>query len=699
MRQRLVGTLASVGVAAASLAFAATASATSASTTLPGTAAPAASSSPARGAVAGGKRISFEVDLALSDSAGAAAFAKAVSDPGSASYEHYLTPAQWEAKYSPTSATVTRVESFLRAAGFSVGAVSADRMTIDATGSATTIEHAFGTTLSYHMVQGKKLILNNTDLSVPSSLGASVVGVGGLTQVIAEPASAPAARTISATGVKGVASSAPKGAGAKPPAGSNVAQPCSTYWGQLTATGFPAVPGYSANPPWDNCGYTPPQLRGAYSLSSADDGSGVTVAVVDAYASPTLYEDAAEYAQLNDPGNPLQQSQFSELIAKKFNDGKICQGQNGWWPEQTLDVESVHATAPGANILFAGAENCLGGLNDMIQKIVDGHLANVITNSYGDPSGDLLDGQGDRTATDDLLQMAAGTGVSVLFSSGDQGDGYTATGVTAPSYPASSPWATAVGGTSLEIGSSNQRLAEYGWSTDRYIYCTADAHAIQLCTKKELGTWVALGATSGSDPYAYGSGGGTSYSYIQPYYQADVVPTSLSELRGPTAMRVVPDISMDGDPFTGELIGETQTYPDGVHYGEYSIGGTSLASPLLAGVIARADQTAGASLGFVNPKLYSLSGNASDLDDIVSPTSPTDTIVPIDLNGMDASGGVIDLAAGFDYQGSETFCGPNAKGKTKCASQPISLATTSGYDNMTGLGSPSAGLVSALAAP
>jgi subtilase family serine protease len=153
------------------------------------------------GTVSGGKRISFEVDLALSDPTGAAAFAKAVSDPGSSSYEHYLTPAQWEAKYSPTSATVTRVEAFLRAAGFSLGAVSADRMTIDASGSATSIERTFGTTLSYHLVQGKKLILNNTDVSVPSSLGTSGVGVGGLTQVVAEPASISASRTLPASGV------------------------------------------------------------------------------------------------------------------------------------------------------------------------------------------------------------------------------------------------------------------------------------------------------------------------------------------------------------------------------------------------------------------------------------------------------------------------------------------------------------------
>ena len=699
MRQRLFRTCASAGVAAASLAIASAASAATGVTTLRGSVSPAASATPAAGTVSSRAPISVQVNLALSDPAGAAAFARAVSDPSSSGYEQYLTPAQWEARFSPTQTTVERVTAFLRASGLRVGAVSADRMTIEASGRVARVERTFGTTLSYHRVQGRKVIVNDTDLSVPSALGASIVGVGGLTQTVAVPSRTTAgvrASGAAATNVVGRGTTRP---GAKPPAGTNVAQPCSTYWGQQTATGFPAVPGYGSNPPYGPCGYTPPQLRGAYGLAGGDTGAGETVAVVDAYASPTLYRDAAEYAQLNDSSNPLAPSQFSELVAKKFDDGKLCGGQADWYGEQTLDVEAVHAMAPGADILFAGAQNCFAGLNGMIQKIVDGHLANVITNSYGDPAGDLLDSQSDRTATDDLLQMAAGTGVSVLFSSGDSGDNDVATGVTAPSYPASSPWATAVGGTSLEIGQQNQRLAEYGWSTARYAYCTKVVRQAGLCTKKQIGNWAPLGAWPGSDPYAYGSGGGTSDSYIQPYYQAGVVPTSLSEVRGSTAMRVVPDIALDGDPFTGMLVGETQTYPDGVRYGQYVIGGTSVASPLLAGVVARADEAAGTSLGFVNPKLYALSGNANAIDDIVPPASPTDTIVPVYLNGVDPTGGVLDLAAGLNYQdGEETYCAANAKGNLKCQSQPTTLATAPGYDNMTGLGSPGDGFVAALAA-
>ena len=73
---------------------------------------------------------------------------------------------------------------------------------------------------------------------------------------------------------------------------------------------------------------------------------------------------------------------------------------------------------------------------------------------------------------------------------------------------------------------------------------------------------------------------------------------------GPTPLRVIPDISMDADAQTGMLIGLTQTFPNGTYYGQFKEGGTSLASPLLAGVIADTDQAAGVSEGFLNPTLY-----------------------------------------------------------------------------------------------
>ena len=83
-------------------------------------------------------------------------------------------------------------------------------------------------------------------------------------------------------------------------------------------------------------------------------------------------------------------------------------------------------------------------------------------------------------------------------------------------------------------------------------------------------------------------------------------------------MRAVPDIAMPGDPNTGFEVGETQVFPDGTYWDQYRIGGTSLSSPLLAGVVAVADQFNRRSLGFINPLYYRMLGTRA-LHDIVAP--------------------------------------------------------------------------------
>src|SRR5207302_9886633 len=97
----------------------------------------------------------------------------------------------------------------------------------------------------------------------------------------------------------------------------------------------------------------------------------------------------------------------------------------------------------------------------------------------------------------------------------------------------------------------------------------------------------------------------------EPSYLVGIVPSSVFAAQVRTG-RAVPDISAFADPNTGYLIGETQTFPDGsVKYSEYRIGGTSLSSPIMAGIMALADQAAGHPHGFANPVFYSLAGSAS----------------------------------------------------------------------------------------
>jgi subtilase family serine protease len=142
------------------------------------------------------------------------------------------------------------------------------------------------------------------------------------------------------------------------------------------------------------------------------------------------------------------------------------------------------------------------------------------------------------------------------------------------------------------------------------------------------------------------------------------VPGSLS---GGTS-RVVPDVAAVGDPNTGMLVGETQTFGQGdEHYGEYRIGGTSLASPLFAGVMALADQAADYHHGFANPAFYGLYRKSAFRD--VTPSTGKLAVVRNDyVNGVDDSAGVATSLRSLDHDSS--------------------LATARGYDNVTGLGTP-----------
>jgi subtilase family serine protease len=642
---------------------------------LRGSLTPAAERSHPAGKVPGTAAVSFDLLLTLRNAAGAQAFVKAVSTPGSAEFHHYLTDATWVARYAPTTANVAKAKSWLRGEGFSIGALPKDRLFVAASGSAAQVEKAFGVSLGYYKVNGHTVRLASGTLSIPASLAGIVSGAVGVNQNVA---------TTALAGQNATPAAAKPTQEPSPPTGFRNPQPCSAYWGQQTDTADPGplYAPYTPLLPYDICGYTPSQLRGAYNLAgpvaAGNNGKGVTIAIVDAYDSPTLLSDAQKYFNLNDPAHPLSSAQFTNVTPTTVDDAALCAGST-WYDEQALDVESSHSTAPGAHILYVGAQDCLDTslLPAITTAVTSG--ASVVSDSWGDPVGDLLDDAATKTAYDNTFMLAAATGVSVLFSSGDDGDNFADFGLTAPDYPAVSPYVTAVGGTTLEVNKSNQRVAEYGWSTAKQTLCEVKTTNCGSATKP-----------AGSLAWQAGGGGGTSYYYAQPYYQAPVVPSALalrnSALLGSAPARVIPDISMDGDAQSGMLIGLTQTFPDGTYYGQFKEGGTSLASPLLAGVIADADQAAGIPLGFLNPVLYkaSAAGN-STFKDILPPASPNSTaVIRVDYaNTVDASQGYIVSLRAIDYQGNETYC----DGTGNCATRPVTLTVTPGFDSMTGLGS------------
>ena len=401
------------------------------------------------------------------------------------------------------------------------------------------------------------------DVSVPAALATFVNGVIGLDD---------SALFIETHHIKD----------APPSAGFRNAPPLSSYWAEFVSPyAYPAGFTDVTNPatvPWTVRGYTPAQIKGAYGISSTYDGAGQTVAIIDAYASPTILADVNQWS-INRGLPTMTPAQLVQVVPpgvyKRPNNKR--QDPSGWYGEETLDVEAVHGMAPAAKIVFVGAPNNYHDLDAAMNHVVDRQLAQIVTNSYGF-STELLPPGYVKPFEDTLIQAAA-EGIGVYFSSGDNGDETSRFGFATPDWPASSPWVTTVGGTSLGVDSANTRVLETGWGTSNY-NCDKTSLA---CTRTG---WL------------YGAGGGVSRIFAKPWYQSGLNSTG----------RAVPDVAALGDPQTGFLVGQTQTFPDGNYYDEYRIGGTSLSSPIFAGLMALLDQKAGTPHGFANPLFYAHPG-------------------------------------------------------------------------------------------
>jgi len=220
--------------------------------------------------------------------------------------------------------------------------------------------------------------------------------------------------------------------------------------------------------------------------------------------------------------------------------------------------------------------------------------------------------------------------------------------------------APAIGGTTLGIGQTNNRLFETGWSTD-----------IALLDGT---TWEDLGEQGAA-------GGGPSLLWAQPGYQKGVVPAALATAPGNRGgkVRSVPDISADADPFTGMAVGLLTFPSDGSAptYSETDIGGTSLAAPLVAGIVTAAQQGQAKPFGLANAALYQLAGTSA-VHDALPITSSSPTADKGVWCGADACG--LEALTTFDDQSLDMF------GYT-------GQVTLKGYDNMSGIGTPAGQLV------
>lgn len=574
---------------------------------------------------------SLTVQLWLSgDEAGATAYADSVSNPGSANYRHYLSPNAYTAKYGASASSADAVASWLRQQGFTNVKTDAQRAYVQATAPTSTVQTAFHVRMKKYRVAGSSapVTSNDRDITLPASIAGDVVGVSGLNNT--QPKTELAAPKPTAAQVKAEADN------------------CSTYYGQHVQAGVPAYNGNTTFPT-HICGYSGTQLRAAYGMDNTNTGKGVTVAYIEIGTPYKMFQTLTKWAAAN--GLPAPKSaNYSELA---IGDGNAC--GNAFDVEEQLDIESSYAMAPDQHQLLVGGDSCneeSGGaqsLFDADNAVLDGNgnhpLASATSNSW-EFGGEGLPSQL-VSVMHSILLRAAGEGVSMYYSAGD------GPGVLVPS---SDPYAIAIGGTSLGIGATNNRLFETGWSND-------------VIGDNGDGTTTDFGVVTAS-------GGGDSLLWSEPSYQKGVVPTSMTKPPAgdrSTPSRVVPDISALADLTTGISEAITEQDPDSGAdvYETFPEGGTSLAAPLVAGIVAAADQGQRTGYGFLNPLFYSLAGgNAlNDPLPITASSPPEDQAV---YCPDQACIGAPPSLWTFDSQ-SPSF---------------TDQVTAKGYDTMTGVGTP-----------
>jgi subtilase family serine protease len=242
----------------------------------------------------------------------------AVSDPTSASYGDYLTPAQAQARFGATSAQIQAVQSWMTGAGLTVtGVTSGAGAYVSVTGTVAEASQAFGVSFANYIDPTGRTARARVRRTVPSSVSADVLAVSGLDT--------------------GSHEMKPGDTLPPPPPNYWVAPPTSTYYGSKIATNEPTAGG--RHWPWTVGGYTPQQIRGAYNVSNSGvTGRGQTVAIVDAYASPTMLPDANEFSRVT--GNRgFRPTQYQQYLPSTFTDTSPdeCDAA-GWYGQETLDA-------------------------------------------------------------------------------------------------------------------------------------------------------------------------------------------------------------------------------------------------------------------------------------------------------------------------------------------------------------------------
>jgi Pro-kumamolisin, activation domain/Putative Ig domain/Bacterial Ig-like domain (group 3) len=583
------------------------------------------------GALRSATRIALTVTLKPRDPAALASYAAAVATPGSSLYHHYLTVAGFRRRFGPTRGQIDAVAASLSAQGLRPGPVSANGLAIPVSASAGAIAHAFALSFQRVALASGRTAFANTQAPQFATSSASIVqGVIGLDNL-----SLPHPQGIRVAHAQ--ARPAAAATGARPQVVTSGPQPCPT-----------AV---NAGP--DQRAYTADQIASAYQFSNlygnGDEGAGQTIAVYE--LEPNSTSDIAAY-----------QSCYGTSTSVDYVPVDGGAGSGPGSGEAALDIEDVIGLAPKATVLVYQGPNNGTGVYDTYNQIISDNLANVISTSWG--LCEAEQGATEMEAENTLFQEASTQGQSIFAASGDEGSEACHTSSNgdtslAVSDPASQPFVTGVGGTTLST--LGPPPTESAWN-DRLTDPATD-----------------LGA----------GGGGISIQWQMPSYQSGA-PPSLNVINSRSSRvpcgapsgsfcREVPDVSADADPDTGYLINYQGNW--------VGIGGTSAAAPTWAAFMAlvnASDTCNGAPIGFANPVLYDAAANgySSDFNDITSGNNDYTN----SHAGRFAAGTGYDMASGLGTPNGSTLApvlcngGTSPTKNTITVTNPGSQTSTIGTD-------------------
>lgn len=481
--------------------------------------------------------------LPLRDPAGATQFVADLYNPRSAQYGHYLTPAEYGARFGADRAAYEYIRAWAGSNGFTVSPRTAARTAITISGNAGLFARVFSTSFATFDTQGHGLgraLLSTPRL--PSALSGYVQSIVGLAS---RAQYAPLFHVVPA-----------------------ISRPA-------VGTGLGG-------------GYAPTDIRTAYDIPAQTSSTKTeTVALFEqgGYRPTDISIYDTEYG-------------ISVPISSIGVDGSsTAPVANGVDAEAALDIDAVGGVNPAVKQILMyddTASSFSAALVGAITQIGDDDTASVVSISYG--LDEKYQGQNAVKAENTALTQLAAQGQTVFVSSGDGGvSGSQIDGIIPllggknVEDPGSQPLVTSVGGTTLNVSSSEVWQSETVWNE----------------IAREAGA----------------TGGGVSAYWTIPAYQLKNGVSVATKNGGSAAFRNVPDVAADADPYTGYSI--YSAYEGGW----IAIGGTSLSSPLWAGMtsVVNADRVAKklSRIGYLNTSLYAASPQPSFHDILVGNNSTT----------------------------------------------------------------------------